>query len=154
MCTHNQCLRAKKFKYIVIFHPKMNIFTAVKYCCILHGRVCPMLQIMYADNINFSKGNHLLEISVRSGNCTFSFYNVYGSNTHYREVPYYDVINSQISSLLALSGDTGRKLTFQNKNGSLARIFNKHWFKYIPTYHAVEDHVHKFLSCIETRQSS
>ena len=23
-------------------HLKMNIFTAVKYCCILHGRVCVM----------------------------------------------------------------------------------------------------------------
>ena len=24
-------------------HLKMNIFTAVKYCCILHGRVCEMV---------------------------------------------------------------------------------------------------------------
>ena len=41
MCTHNQCFRAKK-KTIIIFHLKINIFTAVKYCCILHGRVCVM----------------------------------------------------------------------------------------------------------------
>ena len=43
MCTHNQCFRAKKTqKKYIIFHLKMNIFTAVKYCCILHGRVCVM----------------------------------------------------------------------------------------------------------------
>ena len=29
-------------KRIIIFHLKINIFTAVKYCCILHGRVCVM----------------------------------------------------------------------------------------------------------------
>ena len=29
-------------KNIIIFHLKINIFTAVKYCCILHGRVCLM----------------------------------------------------------------------------------------------------------------
>ena len=39
MCTHNQCLSKNK-KKIYIFHLKINIFTAVKYCCILHGRVC------------------------------------------------------------------------------------------------------------------
>ena len=39
MCTHNQCFRAKKKKNI-IFHLKINIFTVVKYSCILHGRVC------------------------------------------------------------------------------------------------------------------
>ena len=38
MCTHNQCFTAKKRK-TCIFHLKINIFTAVKYCCILHGRV-------------------------------------------------------------------------------------------------------------------
>ena len=36
MCTHNQCFKAKKKKMII------NIFTAVKYCCILHGCVCLM----------------------------------------------------------------------------------------------------------------
>ena len=41
MCTHNQCFRGKK-KNIIIFHLKINIFPAVKYCCILHGRVCVM----------------------------------------------------------------------------------------------------------------
>ena len=29
-------------KNIIIFHLKINIFAAVKYCCILHGRVCVM----------------------------------------------------------------------------------------------------------------
>ena len=41
MCTHNQRLRKSK-KYNIIFHLKINIFTAVKYCCIFHGRVCVM----------------------------------------------------------------------------------------------------------------
>ena len=30
-------------------HLKMNIFTAVKYCCILHGRVCVMLLLLLED---------------------------------------------------------------------------------------------------------
>ena len=33
---------SKNKKNINKFHLKMNIFTAVKYCCILHGRVCVM----------------------------------------------------------------------------------------------------------------
>ena len=33
---------SKQKKNIKHFHLKMNIFTAVKYCCILHGRVCVM----------------------------------------------------------------------------------------------------------------
>ena len=33
MCTHNQCFRAKKKKNIILFHLKINISTAVKYCC-------------------------------------------------------------------------------------------------------------------------
>ena len=41
MCTHNQCL-SKNEKNIIIFHLKINIFAAVKYCCILHGRVFVM----------------------------------------------------------------------------------------------------------------
>ena len=43
MCTHNQCFRAKIRKNIIFFLLKNNIFTAVKYCCILHGRVCVMI---------------------------------------------------------------------------------------------------------------
>ena len=27
----------------------MNIFAAVKYCCIFHGRVCVMGKIVYSD---------------------------------------------------------------------------------------------------------
>ena len=45
MCTHNQYFRAKK-KNIINFLVKMNIFTAVKYCCILHGRVCVMATVL------------------------------------------------------------------------------------------------------------
>ena len=39
MCIHNQCFRAKKANFVT-FHLKNKIFTAVKYCCILHGRAC------------------------------------------------------------------------------------------------------------------
>ena len=39
MSTHILCFRAKKN---INFHLKMNIFTAVKYCCIVHGCVCVM----------------------------------------------------------------------------------------------------------------
>ena len=44
LCTHNQCLSKTK-KNIKKIHLKMNIFTAVKYCCILHGRVCIIAQL-------------------------------------------------------------------------------------------------------------
>ena len=43
MCTHNQCFEQKNMKNNIFFHLKINIFTAVKYCCILHGRVCVMI---------------------------------------------------------------------------------------------------------------
>ena len=39
MCTHNQCFEQKKEKY---YNLKINMFTVMKYCCILHGRVCVM----------------------------------------------------------------------------------------------------------------
>ena len=38
MCTHKLCL-SNIVKDIKNFHLKTNIFAAVKYCCILHGRV-------------------------------------------------------------------------------------------------------------------
>ena len=44
MGTNNQCL-SKTEKSIIIFHMKINIFTAVKYCCILHRCVCVMHNI-------------------------------------------------------------------------------------------------------------
>ena len=37
-----QSMIYSKRENIIIFHLKMNIFTALKYCCILHGRVCVM----------------------------------------------------------------------------------------------------------------
>ena len=42
MCTHNQCFERMR-KNIMLFHLKIDIFAAVKYCCILHGRVCVMI---------------------------------------------------------------------------------------------------------------
>ena len=40
MCTHN--VLSKHEKNVIIFCLKIEIFTAVKYCCILHGCVCVM----------------------------------------------------------------------------------------------------------------
>ena len=34
---------SKNTKNVISFHLKINIFTAVKYCCILHGRVFVMI---------------------------------------------------------------------------------------------------------------
>ena len=47
MCTHNQCFRTKIRKILYFFHLKIKFFTAVKYCCILHGRVCMMLVVFF-----------------------------------------------------------------------------------------------------------
>ena len=41
LAPKHRCLSKNK-KTIIIFHLKSNIFTAVKYCCILHGQVCVM----------------------------------------------------------------------------------------------------------------
>ena len=49
-CVPTINVLGKNKKIIKKFHMKMNIFTAVKYCCILHGRVCVMLQ----ENENIS----------------------------------------------------------------------------------------------------
>ena len=54
MCTHNQCFRAKK-KIIIIFNLKINIFTAVKYCYKLHGRVCVMVTEASKETYSFLK---------------------------------------------------------------------------------------------------
>ena len=43
-CTHNQCFEQKYEKKNPL---KMNIFTAVKYCCILHGRVYVMSNLLF-----------------------------------------------------------------------------------------------------------
>ena len=56
MCTHNQCFRAKK-KNIIIFHLKINIFTAVKYCCLLHGSVGVMIKDMFVCKKNIQVRN-------------------------------------------------------------------------------------------------
>ena len=43
MCTTINVLSKNK-KNIIFFHLKINIFAAMKYCCILHGRVCVMFK--------------------------------------------------------------------------------------------------------------
>ena len=45
MCTHNLCFEHNK-KNIKKFHLKNIIFTAVKYCSILHGHVCVMSKVV------------------------------------------------------------------------------------------------------------
>ena len=49
MCTHSQCFEQNK-NNLIIFHLKITIFTAVKYCCILYGRVFVM-----CINLGFEK---------------------------------------------------------------------------------------------------
>ena len=44
-------------KNIKNFHLKMNIFTAVKYCCILHGRVFVMLDLNVDNALLMSTHN-------------------------------------------------------------------------------------------------
>ena len=56
MCTHNQCFEQKNKKN-VIFHLKINIFTAMKYFCIFHGRVCVMHVILLKDTKRVLPGN-------------------------------------------------------------------------------------------------
>ena len=46
-------LKSKKKKNILIFHLKINIFTAVKYNCILHGRVWVMSVRIFAIELLF-----------------------------------------------------------------------------------------------------
>ena len=50
-CTHNLCFEQKKENYH-IFHLKIIVFTAVKYCSILHRRVFVMIGplIMLSDS--------------------------------------------------------------------------------------------------------
>ena len=50
MSTHNLYFRAKNKKNVTIFHLKITIFTAVKYCSILHGHVCVMVSFTYLRN--------------------------------------------------------------------------------------------------------
>ena len=56
MCTHDQCFEQNE-KNIIIFHLKINIFAAVKYCCVLHGRVCVMKHTSF---VMFCHCGHLL----------------------------------------------------------------------------------------------
>ena len=53
MCTVtlNQCFRATK-KNVLIFYLKMNILTVVKYCYILHGRVCVMTSLEFQCKVS------------------------------------------------------------------------------------------------------
>ena len=54
--------KSKKKKNIIIFHPKINIFTAVKYCCILHGRVCVMSDLVETCIFKDSSISRILDI--------------------------------------------------------------------------------------------
>ena len=49
---YQQSMFYSKKKNIKIFHRKINIFTAVKYCCILHGRVCVMLMNAFVCSLH------------------------------------------------------------------------------------------------------
>ena len=42
--THDLCFDKNK-KNVIFFHLKNTIFTAVKYCSIMHGHVCLMVRI-------------------------------------------------------------------------------------------------------------
>ena len=45
-------------KKLKIFHLKIIIFTAVKYCCILHGRVCVMISALAGLKCHMVGGCH------------------------------------------------------------------------------------------------
>ena len=44
-----------KNKKNIFFHLKIHIFTAVKYCCILHGCVCVMRKALFLGLVRFSE---------------------------------------------------------------------------------------------------
>ena len=44
LCVPTINVLSKNKKKIIIFHLKIIIFIAMKYCCILHGRVIVMLR--------------------------------------------------------------------------------------------------------------
>ena len=46
-------------KYLTFFHMKITIFTAVKYCSILHGHVCVMRSIFDPTNEVFMQQKFL-----------------------------------------------------------------------------------------------
>ena len=65
-CTHNQCFEQKLEKYFFKNCLKINIFTVVKYCCILHGHVCIMdnLHIFLSTKCAMSKNKFDTKFSV------------------------------------------------------------------------------------------
>ena len=78
MCTHNQYFRAKKKN--IIIHLKINIFTDVKYCCILNGCVCGMLLALQEQNrdhpivsLPYSTGAGCLKIMTSLVNVSLNF---------------------------------------------------------------------------------
>ena len=60
-CTHNQCMSKNK-KNIKKIHLKMNIYTAVKYCCILHGHVCNV----FLEFLGMAQTGHHLSCVIRT----------------------------------------------------------------------------------------
>ena len=74
---------SKNKRNSIIFHLKIIVFTAVKYCCILHGRVCVMtyaqgrLRIACASAL-FCQGGQSVRQNKKNGMGTYgdsrSFY--------------------------------------------------------------------------------
>ena len=48
-CTHNQLFEQKLEKNIIFFSSEIILFTSVKYCSILHGRVFVMCLLISDD---------------------------------------------------------------------------------------------------------
>ena len=51
MSTHNLCFRAKIRTIFKKNSSENEHFTAVKYCCILHGRVCVMIRTQASRSV-------------------------------------------------------------------------------------------------------
>ena len=56
MYTHSMFRAKIQKKILYFFHPKINIFTAVKYCCILQGHVFVMNKIFSGCGTQFVVG--------------------------------------------------------------------------------------------------
>ena len=58
-------------KIFKTFHLKIIIFTAVKYCCILHGRVCVMgyaIDEVFMTVSSWSSGPHFFSYIAETAN--------------------------------------------------------------------------------------
>ena len=75
LCVPTINVLEQKKKNIIIFHLKINIFTAVKYCCILYGCVCVMTCLcnldFYIINLCFTGVYIVLLICVLKIDCGY-----------------------------------------------------------------------------------